>query len=45
MVYSPEETAGIFRGFCGDNTKCVVEFPNGEMHKVFVYHVQFTDIK
>ena len=45
MVYSPEETVGIFRGFCDDNTKCVVELPNGEMHKVFVYHVQFTDIE
>lgn len=38
------DRVGIFHCFCEDGSKCVIEYPNGELHKVFIWKVQFTDV-
>lgn len=44
IVYGQEETRrGIFRGFCDNNDKCVIEYEGGELHKAYVWKVKFLD--
>lgn len=44
MVYGQEETRrGIFRGFCDNNDKCVIEYEDGELHKAYAWKVKFLD--
>lgn len=34
---------GIFHGFSNDNDKAVIEYEDGEIHKEYVWRVQFID--
>lgn len=43
VVYGETLRVGIFRGFSDNNDKCVIEFENGELHKTYVWKVQFLD--
>lgn len=36
IVYGETLRIGIFRGFSDNNDKCVIEFENGELHKVYI---------
>ena len=42
-VYTDDVRYGKFKGFCDNNDKCVIEFENGELHKAYVWSVQFVD--
>lgn len=44
VVYGQEEIRrGIFREFCDNNDKCVIEYEDGELHKAYVWRVKFLD--
>lgn len=34
---------GIFHGFCDNNDKAVVEYEDGELHKAYVWKVEFVN--
>lgn len=41
IVYGETLRIGIFRGFSDNNDKCVIEFENGELHKVYIWKIRF----
>lgn len=44
IVYGQKDTRrGIFREFCDNNDKCVIEYEDGELHKTYVWRVRFLD--
>lgn len=46
LVYNKDSTAKcLFRGFCDNNSKCVIECENGELHKVEVWKVKFVNAR
>lgn len=45
IVHGKEQRLGVFRGFSDNNDKCIIEFKDGELHKVYVWSVQFLDTK
>lgn len=44
LVHNKDRTEKcIFHGFCDNNSKCIVESENGELHKSEIWKVQFID--